>query len=97
MRARTHDFERVNDDHRYEKGIPGKTQDVLEFASAYVKEGLTSVWGNTPNPRNYTTFNARTFLQPQLNKAARKDELVAKVRNIYTVFVFFVLLFNDDY
>ena len=27
-------------------------------------------WGSPVNPSLYTTFNARTFLQPQLNKAA---------------------------
>ena len=40
--------------------------------------GLTSCWGDTPDPTQHTTYSARTFLQPQLNKAAKKDELVAK-------------------
>eukprot|EP00977_Amphora_coffeiformis_P010943 scaffold2590_cov160-Amphora_coffeaeformis.AAC.14 len=61
------------DANTYEEGIPGKTQDVLEWAKHYNKYGLTSCWGDTPNPQNYTTYNARTFLQPQLNKACRKD------------------------
>lgn len=39
---------------------------------------MTSVWGQTPDPTDHTTYNARTYLQPQLNKAARKDELVKK-------------------
>jgi hypothetical protein len=39
---------------------------------------LTSCWGDKPNPKNFTTFNARTFLQPQLNKAAKKEDKVAK-------------------
>jgi hypothetical protein len=66
------------DANTYEHAKPGKTQDVLEYAAEYAKLGLTSVWGNHPDPTNHTTYNARTFLQPQLNKAARKSELVAK-------------------
>lgn len=61
------------DANTYEKGIPGKTQDVTEWAAHYTSYGLTSCWGDTPNPKNYTTYNARTYLQPQLNKACRKD------------------------
>ena len=37
-----------------------------------------SSWGDVPNARSPTTFNARTFLQPQLQKAARSDEKEAK-------------------
>lgn len=66
------------DANTYEHAKPGKTQDVLEFADAYVKLGLTSCWGDTPDPTDHTTYSARTFLQPQLNKAAKKDELVEK-------------------
>ncbi len=46
------------------------------YAAAYVRMGLTSCWGDTPDPKQHTTYSARTFLQPQLNKAAKKDELV---------------------
>eukprot|EP00873_Tetraselmis_striata_P006544 jgi/Tetstr1/426808/TSEL_017023.t1 len=56
------------DANTFEKGQPGKTQDVAEFGKAFVALGLTSCWGDVPDPANYTTFNARTFLQPQLNK-----------------------------
>lgn len=66
------------DANTYEKGIPGKTQDVTEWATHYTSYGLTSCWGDAPNPKNYTTYNARTFLQPQLNKACRKDEACSK-------------------
>lgn len=66
------------DANTYEHAKPGKQQDVLEFAKSYQEHGLTSCWGNTPNPANYTTFNARTFLQPQLNKACKIDEKRAK-------------------
>jgi len=53
-------------------------QDVLEFARDYVSKGYTSCWGDTPNPKNHTTFNARTFLQAQLQKAARASEKISK-------------------
>mmetsp|Transcript_11006 Transcript_11006/g.12583 ORF Transcript_11006/g.12583 Transcript_11006/m.12583 type:complete len:190 (+) Transcript_11006:444-1013(+) len=66
------------DANTYEHAKPGKTQDVLEFAKVYVKLGLTSCWGDTPNPTNHTTYNARTFLQPQLNKASKRSEILKK-------------------
>ena len=62
------------DANTYENAKPGKQQDVLDFASRYVERGLTSCWGDKPNPKNYTTYNARTYLQPQLNKACKQDE-----------------------
>ena len=58
----------------YEKTMPSKQQDVLEFGEHYVSLGLTSAWGDVPNPSNYTTFNSRTYLQPQLNKACKKSD-----------------------
>lgn len=65
------------DANTYEKGTD-KTQDVTDWAAHYRSYGLTSCWGDTPNPKNYTTYNARTFLQPQLNKACRKDQACDK-------------------
>ena len=62
------------DANTYETGVQGKKQDVLEFGEAYTSLGLTSCWGDVPNPHNYTTFNARTYLQPQLNKACKSSE-----------------------
>lgn len=62
------------DANTYEHAKPGKQQDVLDFAASYREHGLTSCWGDKPNPANYTTYNARTFLQPQLNKACKSDE-----------------------
>ena len=66
------------DANTYENSIPGKTQDVLGFAAFYSRIGLTSIFGDHPDPADHTTYNARTYLQPQLNKAAKKSELVAK-------------------
>lgn len=62
------------DANTYEKAKPGKQQDVLDFAEDVVSHGLTSCWGDVPNPKNYTTYNARTYLQPQLNKACKSTE-----------------------
>lgn len=62
------------DANTYEHATPGKQQDVLDFGQSYVSHGLTSCWGDVPNPSNYTTYNARTYLQPQLNKACRRSE-----------------------
>jgi hypothetical protein len=62
------------DANTYEEGTPGKKQDVTEFGEFYRSKGLTSCWGDVPNPSNYTTFNARTYLQPQLNKACKSTQ-----------------------
>ena len=49
----------------------GKKQGVTSFAAHLERIGLVSCWGVEPDPRVHTTFNARTYLQPQLNKAVR--------------------------
>ena len=46
----------------------------MDWGNHYVSFGLTSCWGDVPNPKNYTTFNSRTYLQPQLNKACKKAD-----------------------
>ena len=63
--------------HRYAKGSASK-QGVLEWAQDFVSKGYSSCWGDHPDPANHTTFNARTFLQAQLQKAARANEKVSK-------------------
>jgi len=62
------------DANTYEKAKPRKQQDVLEWGRHYVAHGLTSCWGDVPDPKNYTTFNSRTYLQPQLNKACKQSD-----------------------
>ncbi|KAJ1638551.1 hypothetical protein T492DRAFT_944035 [Pavlovales sp. CCMP2436] len=62
------------DANTYEHGSSHK-QGVLEFADEYGKLGLSSCWGDRPDPTNHTTFNARTYLQPQLNKAVKLSDL----------------------
>lgn len=63
------------DANSYEHAKPGKQLDVREFNRVFRDElHLTSCFGLEVDPTNYTTFNARTFLQPQLNKAAGSRE-----------------------
>jgi len=62
------------DANTYEKGVEGKTQDVMLWGAHYMEHGLTSCWGDLPDKTNYTTYNARTYLQPQLNKACKRTE-----------------------
>jgi len=62
------------DANTYEKAKPGKQQDLMDFSKHYLSYGLTSCWGDVPDKKNYTTFNSRTYLQPQLNKACKKSD-----------------------
>ena len=41
-------------------------------------ERMASVWGSLPDPSKPTTCNARTYLQPQLNKAVSKKDTFTK-------------------
>jgi len=71
----THELLFGLDANTYAAGEAGKLQGVAEFGERYRALGLSSCWGDVPNPANHTTFNARTFLQAQLQKAARVEEL----------------------
>jgi len=62
------------DANTYENAVPKKQQGVLGWGESYVKNGWSSCWGDVPQKGNYTTFNARTYLQPQLNKACKSSE-----------------------
>jgi endonuclease/exonuclease/phosphatase family metal-dependent hydrolase len=64
------------DANTYEKPSK-KTYHVLEFEKMYTQLGYKSHWGKV-DPRQYTTFNARTYLQPQLNKASKSTDLAAQ-------------------
>merc|ERR1719272_1595080 len=44
-------------------------QGIAGFAQDFLSKGMNSCWGPAPEPQSHTTCNARTFLQPQLNKA----------------------------
>jgi len=63
------------DANAYSKGVDGKKLGAREFTDACVKRGLGECWsGRTAeSPLDCcTTFNARTYLQPQLNKAVSR-------------------------
>lgn len=62
------------DANTYAKPKPGKQQDVRDWGEHYISHGLTSSWGDIPSGSDYTTFNSRTYLQPQLNKACSKSD-----------------------
>jgi|MDSY01.1.fsa_nt_gb hypothetical protein len=62
------------DANTYAEPDPGKLCYVGDFAQFYVARGLNTCYGPNPNPKNFTTFHARTYLQPQLNKAIRYAE-----------------------
>jgi hypothetical protein len=61
------------DANTYAKPDPDQ-QGVTDFASFYTSLALNSCYGPHPNPLNFTTFHARTHLQPQLNKAVTLEE-----------------------
>jgi len=65
------------DANTYEHGS-GSKQSVVEFGQDFVSKGYSSCWGDAPDPTKHTTYNARTFLQPQLQKAARSTEKASK-------------------
>ena len=52
--------------------------ETIEFGHDFVAKGYSSCWGDVPDPTKHTTYNARTFLQPQLQKAARSTEKASK-------------------
>merc|ERR1719238_532954 len=56
-------------------------QNAEEYQAHIVEKGLASQRGNTKDmdPKLYTTFNARTYLQPQLNKAVSYEERFTNV------------------
>eukprot|EP00602_Paraphysomonas_sp_CaronLab_P005140 CAMPEP_0185035902 /NCGR_PEP_ID=MMETSP1103-20130426/28024_1 /TAXON_ID=36769 /ORGANISM="Paraphysomonas bandaiensis, Strain Caron Lab Isolate" /LENGTH=494 /DNA_ID=CAMNT_0027573185 /DNA_START=216 /DNA_END=1700 /DNA_ORIENTATION=- len=49
-------------------------QGVTDFAAFYTALNMNTCYGPHPNPKNFTTFHARTYLQPQLNKAITYEE-----------------------
>mmetsp|Transcript_8082 Transcript_8082/g.17509 ORF Transcript_8082/g.17509 Transcript_8082/m.17509 type:complete len:534 (-) Transcript_8082:158-1759(-) len=66
--------------------------DVSDFVAAYRSAGLTSCCGDDHQALSTnakTTFNARTYLQPQLNKAVRSSEKESKGDNNPKDFILF--------
>ena len=69
-------------------------QGLLDFARFYRANKMTSCYGDYPNPKNFTTFHARTHLQTQLNKAVSlsdRDVLGDKNPKDH------ILFFKDDF
>jgi len=54
------------------------TQGVQEFHTKFTKMGFSSCWGNSPTMETWTTRNARTYLQPQLQKAVGMADAARK-------------------
>lgn len=64
------------DANTYCVGVAGKKLGTGEFAEACIARGLSECWSGNAAKAPYeccTTFNARTFLQPQLNKAVSRS------------------------
>ena len=61
------------DANTYEYASPD-LHGVIQFVESFVAKDLSSCWGENPNPQNYTTFNARTHLQSQLNAAIAYED-----------------------
>jgi hypothetical protein len=69
-------------------------QGVVDFAKKFTALQLSSCYGDVPDPSKYTTFAARTHLQPQLNKAVSYDQKDVKGdKNPKD----FVLFFKSDF
>lgn len=68
------------DANSYCAGVPGKKLGAAEFVQACADAGLAECWHGrcAEAPRECcTTFNARTYLQPQLNKAVSRSAAAA--------------------
>lgn len=81
------------DANTYAKPLPDQ-QGVVAFAEFYANLNLNSCYGPKPNPYNFTTFHARTFLQTQLNKAITLEEKDSKGDKNPKDFIIF---FNSDF
>lgn len=65
-------------------------QGVMNFHEFISERGLGSCWGGHPDPMNATTCNARTYLQPQLNKAVGREDRVARAdKNLKDWIIFY--------
>lgn len=81
-------------------GDPEEDQQGVEafgdFFSKIEPKPLNSVYGQKPSRINFTTFNARTHLQPQLNKAVSFEEInTSKKRDKNPKD--FILFYESDY
>merc|ERR550534_2919938 len=51
-----------------------KTQHFSKYVEAYKELNIQSCFGNNTDITSYTTFNARTYLQAQIQKACKSNE-----------------------
>ena len=102
VKAVQHYLISVVPDHKLLFGMDANTyaspskdqQGVVAFSEFYRNIKLNSCYGPTPNPLNFTTFHARTFLQTQLNKAITLEEKDIKGDKNPKDFIIF---FNSDF
>jgi hypothetical protein len=102
VKAVQHYLMSIVPDHKLLFGMDANTyaspskdqQGVVAFAEFYRDMKLNSCYGPTPNPLNFTTFHARTFLQTQLNKAITLEEKDIKGDKNPKDFIVF---FNSDF
>lgn len=79
----------IKTDHKLIFGLDANTyanpdsdqQGVKDFAEFFADKKLNSCYGQNPNPLNFTTFHARTHLQPQLNKVSRIGKKILTFNN----------------
>ena len=81
-------------------GDPERDQQGVEafgkFFSKIEPKPLNSVYGQKPSRINFTTFNARTHLQPQLNKAVSFEEISTSKKGDKNP-KDFILFYESDY
>ena len=89
-------------DHKLLFGMDANTYDnpendqqgMVEFAELFTSLKFNSCYGQKPNRKNFTTFHARTHLQPQLNKAVKLEDKDSKGdKNPKD----FILFFDSDF
>uniref|UniRef100_A0A7S2I847 Endonuclease/exonuclease/phosphatase domain-containing protein n=1 Tax=Haptolina brevifila TaxID=156173 RepID=A0A7S2I847_9EUKA len=66
------------DANTYVKAKPGKQAGAAEFIADFKVKGYGSNYGDKPLVECLTTSNARTYLQPQLQKACKASDKQAK-------------------
>ena len=66
------------DANTYIKAKPGKQAAAVDFVADFTSKGYASSFGEKPLLECLTTSNARTFLQPQLQKACKAADKASK-------------------
>ena len=69
---------------------------MTSFSSFFRSQLLSSCYGPSPDPANFTTFHARTHLQAQLNKAVALQDIHLMGKGDKNA-KDFILFFTADY